>query len=65
MTTLNKSQQREISKVLAYAGDLGVDFVARSLSALYRSALKRSQQDEILAVAVAYGACSSNEFIIS
>ena len=64
MTTLNKSQQREISKVIAMSQDLGTDFVARSLSALYRSALKKSQQTEILIIATLYKAVSSKEFII-
>jgi hypothetical protein len=64
MTTLNKSQQRDLSKTLPMIAHLGKDFGARALSALYRSAMKASQQNEILAIAVAYGVVSSEEFII-
>ena len=64
MTTLNNSQQREVSKSLPMIAHLGKDFGARVLSALYRSARKTSQQNEILAIAVAYGVVSSDEFII-
>lgn len=64
MTTLNKSQQRNLSKTLPMIAHLGKDYGARALSALYRSAPKTSQQDEILSLAIAYGVVSSNEFII-
>jgi hypothetical protein len=64
MTTLNKGQQREVSKILAYMPTLGADFGARALSALYRSAMKASQQDEILELAAMHSLISSDEFII-
>ena len=64
MTALNKSQQRDLSKTLPMIAHLGRDFGARALSALHRSAMKKSQQNEILAIAVAYGVVSSDEFII-
>jgi hypothetical protein len=64
MTTLNKSQQRDLSKTLPMIAHLGKDFGARALSALHRSAMKKSQQDEILAIALAYSVVSSDEFII-
>jgi hypothetical protein len=64
MTTLNKSQQRDLSKTLPMIAHLGQDFGARALSALHRSAMKKSQQDEILAIALAYSVVSSDEFII-
>jgi len=62
--TLNQSQQREIAKTLVYMTELGKDYGARALSALYRSARNTSQQNEILAIAIANGLVSSNEFII-
>jgi polyhydroxyalkanoate synthesis regulator phasin len=62
--TLNQSQQREIAKTLVYMTELGKDYGARALSALYRSARKTSQQNEILAIAIANGLVSSNEFVI-
>ena len=62
--SLNKSQQREISTTIARLPILGTDYAARSLSALYRSAMKQSQQREILAIAMAYKLASHPEFII-
>jgi hypothetical protein len=64
MTTLNKSQQRDLTRTLPMIAHLGQDFGARALSALHRSAMKKSQQDEILAIALAYSVVSSEEFII-
>ena len=64
-TQLNKSQQRDISKILVNGASLGDDYMARKLSALYRSAMKTSQQNTILAIALAYGVVSNPEFIIA
>jgi hypothetical protein len=61
-TTLNKSQQREVSRVLAYLPHLGADYAARALSALHRSALRASQQRELLAIGLAYGLVSRDEW---
>jgi hypothetical protein len=63
-TSLNKSQLREATKIITYSAELGPDYLARGLSALYRSARKTSQQDEILALALAYKVVSNPEFII-
>lgn len=63
-TKLNKSQLRDITKILVNGASLGNDYMARGLSALYRSARKTSQQDEILALALAYKVVSNPEFII-
>jgi hypothetical protein len=62
--TLNKTQQRELNTSLARMPVLGADYAARCISALYRSAMKQSQQRELLAVAVAYKLASNPEFII-
>lgn len=64
MSTLTKNQQRDIAKILVNGASLGNDYMARGLSALYRSARKTSQQDEILALALAYKVASNPEFII-
>lgn len=64
MSTLNKSQLREATKIITYSASLGDDYLARGLSAMYRSARKTSQQDEILALALAYKVVSNPEFII-
>ena len=62
--TLNKSQQREINTTLARLPVLGSDYAARSLSALYRSAMRDSQKREIMSIALAYKLVSNAEFII-
>jgi len=64
MSTLNKSQLREATKIITYSASLGDDYLARGLSAMYRSARKTSQQNEILALALAYKVVSNPEFII-
>ncbi len=63
-TPLNKSQQNELAKIISYSAALGDDYMARGLSAMYRSARKTSQQNEIMAIALAYGVVSNNEFIV-
>jgi hypothetical protein len=63
-TKLNKSQQRDIAKILVNGASLGDDYMARGLSALYRSARKTSQQDAILGVAMAFKVVSNPEFIV-
>ena len=61
-TTLNQSQQREVSRVLAHLPHLGKSYAARALSALHRSALRASQQRELLAIGLAYGLVSDAEW---
>ena len=59
---MNKSELREVSKTLQHGATLGKDYMARALSALYRSARTTKSQNEILAVALAYGVVSNSEF---
>ena len=63
--TMTKFETREFDKILSMAscGGLGRDFLARSLSALYRAARSKKSQDEILAVAIAMRVVSHDEFI--
>ena len=63
-TTLNKSQQREVSRVLAYMPHLGADYAARALSALYRSAMRASQQRELEALARELGVTGQRDWVI-
>ena len=63
MHTLNKAQQRDIAKIIVNGATLGDDYIARGLSALYRSALKTSQQNTILGLAIIYKVASNPEFI--
>jgi len=62
---MTKSENREILLCIKYfdAG-LGVDYLARALSGLYRAARSNKSKTEIMAVAVAYRVVSHDEFII-
>ena len=59
---MNKSELREVSKTLQHGATLGKDYMARALSALYRSARTTKSQNEILAVALAYSVVSNSKF---
>lgn len=59
---MTKQETKEIAKIIAYGTQLGPDFMARALSALYRSARTKKSQDAILAVGVAYGVVSHPEW---
>ena len=61
---MTKSETREAQKTIAHGAVLGLDYVARSLSALYRSARSAKSQREIIALAYQYRAHLSTEFII-
>jgi len=62
---MTKSETREATQAIAYGQTLGADYMARALSALYRSARTTKSQDEILALAMTYKVVTSDEFIIS
>lgn len=61
---MNKSEIREISKISSYAPTLGVDFAARSLSALIRACRSTKSKVEMVKLAHAMGWHKSTEFII-
>ena len=62
---MTKSESREVALTLKYtAAGLGPDYLARSLSALYRAARSTKSQREIMAIALSYGAVSHPEFIV-
>jgi hypothetical protein len=61
---MTQSENREITLTIKFGQTLGTDYMARALSALYRSARSAKSQREILALAIAYGAHHSAEFII-
>jgi hypothetical protein len=63
-SALNKWQRREIA-TLQKMQHFGANYIARGLSMLHRSAPKKSQQAEILALAVRLGVNTNPEFIIS
>jgi hypothetical protein len=61
---MTKSENREIATAIRYsAAGLGPDYLARALSALYRSARTSKSQTEIMAIALAYGVVNNPEFI--
>jgi hypothetical protein len=62
---MTKSETREIDRIKAAGPVLGLDYMARALSALHRAARSTKSQNEIYNVAYAYRAHLSNEFIIS
>jgi len=62
--TLNKAQVKAIAIDLRHYNNGNIGAAARGLSALYRSALKRSQQEDILKLALAYSLASHPDFRI-
>jgi hypothetical protein len=61
---MTKSETNEVTRAIKFSeAGLGTDYLARALSGLYRAARTTKSQNEILAVAVAYNATSSKEFI--
>lgn len=63
-STLNKWQRRDIATMMKMQ-HFGANYLARGLSMLHRSAPKKSQQAEIMALAVRLGVNTNPEFIIS
>jgi hypothetical protein len=63
---MTKSETREFDLILSHAinNQVGADYLARSLSALYRAARSKKTQTEILAVALTMRVISHDEFII-
>ena len=65
MTKLNKAQIRAVTLDLQHYCLGNVGAAARGLSSLHRSALKRTQKDEILKLALAYpDILNHSDFII-
>ena len=61
---MTKAETREVTKCIAYANQLGDDYLARALSALYRAARTTKSKDAIMAVALAYAVVTNDEFIV-
>lgn len=59
---MTKSEKREIAITLKMQ-HFGANYVARALSALYRSARSKKSQNEIMAIALAYDVVNNPEFI--
>jgi hypothetical protein len=54
MTKLNKAQMRAVTIDLQHYHHGNIGAAARGLSAIYRCALKKSQKEDILKLALAY-----------
>jgi hypothetical protein len=61
---LNKQQKRAVEIDLQHYNNGNIGAAARGLSALYRSALKKSQQEDILKLALAYSLITHPDFRI-
>lgn len=61
---MNKQETKQAAQVIQYGQILGMDYIARGLSALYRSARTKKSQEAILALGIAYKVVSSKEWII-
>jgi hypothetical protein len=61
---MNKSETKEMNKIVAIAPHLGADFAARAVSALIRCSMRSKAQAEMLAIARQHGWDKSSEFII-
>ena len=61
---MTKLETREATRAIQYSATLGIDYLARALSALHRAARTQKSKDEILALGVAYRAVSSAEWIV-
>jgi len=60
---MNKAQQKEVEKTLSHGQHLGADYLARSLSALIRSARTNKQKHELLIIARDVNVAHHPEFI--
>ena len=61
---MTKSQTRDVQKTLQHGATLGLDYVARSLSALHRSAMSDKSKREIAEIAIRHRAHLSAEWIV-
>ena len=61
---MNKSEIREVQKITQYhAAGLGLDFVARALSSLIRSARTNKSREALMQHAREFGVTNQPEFI--
>lgn len=61
---MTKSETREVQKTLSHGATLGLDYVARSLSALHRGAMSDKSKREIAEIAIRHRAHLSAEWIV-
>ena len=61
---MNKTESKEIAKIIAVAPHLGSDYAARAVSALIRCSIRSKAQAEMLAIARQHGWHQSADFIV-
>jgi hypothetical protein len=61
---MTKSETREVQKTLEHGAVLGLDYVARSLSALHRCAMSDKAKRQIYESAIRVRAHLSKEWIV-
>ena len=61
---MTKFQTREVQKTLQHGAILGLDYVARSLSALHRCSMSDKAKREISEIAFNHRAHLSHEWIV-
>ena len=61
---MNKSEAREVQKLISWSANLGGDWAARGISALIRASMRNKSKDQMLAIAQAHGWHKSPDFII-
>lgn len=61
---MNKQETKQAAQVIQYGQVLGLDYIARGLSALYRSARTKKSQEAILALGITYKVVSNKEWIV-
>lgn len=59
---MTKAEKHQVALAIKMQ-HFGANYMARALSALYRSARTTKSQNEIMAVALAYGVVGNPEFI--
>ena len=62
---MTKAETRDVQKTLEHGTVLGLDYVARSLSALHRAAMSAKSKRDIYEAAIRVRAHLSKEWIVS
>lgn len=61
---MTKSETREVQKIIEYGQALGIDYMARAMSALYRAARTSKSKRDIVAATYPWKVWTSKEWIV-
>lgn len=61
---MTKSEQREVALIIQHGQTLGIDYMARAFSALYRAARTTKSQRDIVAATYPWKVWTSKEWIV-